>query len=203
MDYREKEKLVGADCSLLEQIDILEKIVTKSDKLMRILKILENDDLQDYYVGAGAVNQTIFNYYHGYALDYGIKDFDIVYFDDDLSYEAEDKVIQRLLPQFVQLGIIVDIKNEARVHLWYEEKYGIKRHPYNSVEDAIASWGATITCVGIRLEKGRLVVYAPYGLNDVFKMVIRPVKKDFTKEQYDERADKWLKKWNKLTKIPW
>lgn len=85
----------------------------------------------------------------------------------------------------------------------YYEKYGVKRVPYTSVEDAIASWGTTITCIGVRLENGKLVVYAPYGLNDIFGMVIRPVKKEFTKENFDERAARWMKKWPSLKKIEW
>ena len=40
-------------------------------------------DFKNWYVGAGGVNQTVFNYYHGYECDYGIKDYDIVYFDED------------------------------------------------------------------------------------------------------------------------
>ena len=191
--------LNGANLSIDKQIIILESILKKNTKLMEILKILDDDGIKNYYVGAGCINQTVFNYYHGYELDYGIKDYDIVYYDDDLSYDTEDIVIKRLENKFKDLDILVDIKNQARVHLWYYEKYGIKRTPYVSVEDAIASWGATITCIGVRLEKEKLVVYAPYGLNDIFGMVIRPVKREFTKGSYDERAECWMKKWPKLS----
>lgn len=170
---------------------------------MSILEVLEKDGISNYYVGAGAINQTVFNYYHGYDINYGIKDYDIVYYDEDISYEKEDVVIKRLNARFNDLDVCVDIKNQARVHIWYYVKYGIKKVPYTSVEDAIARWGATITCIGVRLENGKLVVFAPYGLNDIFGMIIRPVKKDFTKENYDERADKWMKKWPMLKKIEW
>jgi hypothetical protein len=44
--------------------------------------------------------------------------------------------------------------------------------------------------VCVRIEKNQLKVFAPYGLNDIFNMIIRPVKSDFTKEQYEERAKK-------------
>ena len=82
------------------------------------------------------------------------------------------------------LTIKLDIKNEARVHIWYNEKYGKNIKPYKSVEDAIARWGTTITCIGVRLEKGNLIVDAPYGLNDLFNMIIRHVKIDFTEADY-------------------
>ncbi len=197
------EKLIGENKPVLEQIEVLEKILRKNKKLMRVLEILEQDGLQDCYVGAGAVNQTVFNYYHDYEINYGIKDFDIVYYDPDLSYEKEDLVIKRLTPLVSDVGVVCDIKNEARVHLWYYEKYGIERTPYTSIEDAIASWGATVTCIGVRLKKGKIEVFAPYGLQDLFGMVIRPVKREFTREAYDERASRWMKKWPHLKKIEW
>ena len=197
------EKLVGYRKCLTEQIVILEKILMKNKDLVSILKVLESIGIDNCYVGAGTINQTVFNYYHGYSIDYGIKDYDIVYYDQDLSYEKEDLVIKRLQSKINPLGILVDIKNEARVHLWYYDKYGVKRDPYYSVEDAIASWGATITCIGVRLEKGKMVIYAPYGFNDLFGMFIRPVKKDFTKEAYDEWASRWMKKWPNLRKQEW
>lgn len=196
-------KLEGVNLSIDKQLEILEKILRKNTNLMKILEILEKDEIINYYVGAGAINQTVFNYYHDYDIDYGIKDYDIVYYDEDLSYEKEDIVIKRLQEKLKDIAAEVDIKNEARVHLWYYEKYGIKRKPYTSVADAIASWGATVTCIGVKLEKGRFIVYAPYGLNDLFGMVLRPVKRDFTKDAYDERTCRWMKKWPLLKKIEW
>ena len=195
--------LNGVNCSIEEQLVILEKILKYNTKLMKILDILEKDGINNYYVGAGCINQTVFNYLHGFDIDYGIKDYDIVYFEENTSYESEDIVIKRLENKFRDLDVVVDIKNQARVYIWYYEKYGIKRLPYTSVEDAISSWGATVTCIGVRLENGKLVVYAPYGLSDIFGMIIRPVKRDFTKEAFDERALRWMSKWPNLKKIDW
>lgn len=197
------EKLVGYRKCLTEQIVILKKILMKNKELVSILKVLESIGIDNCYVGAGSINQTVFNYYHGYQFNYGIKDYDVVYFDEDLSYEKEDKVIKVIKNRLGILSDMVDVKNEARVHLWYNEKYQTKREPYSSVEDAIASWGATITCVGVRMKNGKLEVYAPYGLEDIFGMIIRPVKKAFSKEMYDERAICWQKKWPMLKKIEW
>ena len=196
-------KLEGANKSLEEQIIILTKILSQNQKLMKLLKILESDGLENYYVTAGCINQTIFNYYHDYDINYGINDFDIVYYDKDITYEKEDIIIKRLTKKINKLNIKTDIKNQARVHLWYYEKYGIKRIPYTSVEDAISKFGTTITCIGVRLEQNKLIVYAPYGLNDIFKMILRPVKIEFTKEHYDEKTNNWMNKWPKLTKIDW
>ena len=37
------------------------------------------------------------------------------------------------------LDVVCDIKNEARVHIWYNPKYGTNREPYISLEDAFSS----------------------------------------------------------------
>lgn len=198
----------GFNKNVQEQLKIFERIIKKNKKLMAVLKVLEeysktNPRFKDYYVGAGSVNQTVFNYLSGNEIDYGIKDFDIVYYDEDLSYEAEDIIIKDLDKMFKDKSIEFDVKNEARVHIWYNEKYGDKREPYTSTEDAISKWGATVTCIGVRLENNKLITFCPYGLNDLFSMTIRPVKVYFTKEAYDSRCERWLKKWPNLNIIGW
>lgn len=200
--------LDGVNKSIDIQLEVLEKILMKNDKLMNTLKKLEeyakeNPVFKNHYLGAGGVNQTVFNYYHGYDLNYGIKDFDIVYYDSDESYETEDIVIKDLSERLKDVDVSFDVKNQSRVHIWYNEKYGTNRKQYTSVEDAIASWGATVTCIGVRLEDGELKVYCPYGLNDIFSMTIRPVKKDFEKENYIKRASRWKDRWEKLNIVEW
>lgn len=196
-------KLNGASKTLSEQIEILKTILLKNEKLKKVLTILSESNLKNYYVAAGCINQTVFNYYHDNDIDFGIEDFDIVYFDDDLSYEKEDEVIKYVSSLLKDIDIECDIKNEARVHLWYGEKYGKNIEPYTSVEDAISSWGTSITCIGVRLEEGKLIVCAPYGLNDLFDMTIRPIKKQFSKEQYQIKITKWKNKWPLLKVLPW
>ena len=61
----------------------------------------------------------------------------------------------------------------------------------------------SITCIGVRLENNKLVVCAPYGLNDLFSMTIRPIKRQFAKERYLEKTANWKKKWPMLTILPW
>ena len=200
--------LDGSNKSIDVQIEILKEILYKNEKLVETLKVLEeyaknNPKFRNYYVGAGGVNQTVFNYYHGYDINYGIKDFDIVYYDSDESYEAEDIIIKDLESRLSHIDTSFDIKNQGRVYIWYNEKYGTNRDKYKSVEDAISSWGATVTCVGVRLENNELKVYCPYGLNDIFSMIIRPVKKEFEKESYVKRANKWKEKWEKLKIVKW
>ena len=191
---------IGKNKPLNEQMELLEKILLQNEKLNEVLMRLEKTSIKkySYYIGAGSINQTVFNYYHGYPLDYGIKDFDIVYFDSDTSYEKEDAIIKELGAIFSDIDIEFDIKNQARVHIWYNEKNEDKRLPYESCEEAISRWGTTVTCIGVRLENKKMIVFAPYGLNDLFKMIIRPVKIDFSKDGYNEKVKKWKEKWPML-----
>ena len=185
------------------QLKVLKKIIKKNKILMEILTVLEKLDIDDCFVAAGAINQTVFNYLHGYEIDKNINDYDIVYFDPDSSYEKEDIVIKKIENALLHLNVKIDIKNQARVHLWYGKKFGHDIDANKSVYDAINKWGTTVTCIGVRLKNNKLIVYAPFGLNDLFKMIIRPNKENYIKRDYDEKAKRWKNNWPKLTIIPW
>jgi hypothetical protein len=59
--------------------------------LMRVLSVARHLYLPDWLVFSGAVYQPVLNHLTGRPLDYGIRDYDLAYFDaSDLSYEAED-----------------------------------------------------------------------------------------------------------------
>ena len=131
-----------------------------------------------------------------------VKEYNIVYYDKDTSYEKEDKIIKALEKTLKDLNVKTDIKNESRVPIWIK-KYNRVIKPYSSIEDAIARWGTTITCLGVRLENDKLKIYAPYGLEDLFSLIIRPVKIDFIKKDYELKTKRWKEKWPKLTIIPW
>ncbi len=188
---------------MTQQTDFLKSILLKSEKIKLILQRLEKAGLEDYYLAAGSINQTVFNYLHNYPLDNGINDYDIVYYDDDVSYEKEDLVIKKINNLLADLNIKLDIKNQARVHLWYEKKYGHDIGANKSTEEAISKWGTTVTCIGVRLINNKLIIYAPYGLDDLFNMIIRPNKKYFIKKDYDIKTKRWKSIWPKLNIIPW
>ena len=61
----------------------------------------------------------------GQAAGWGVKDYDVFYFDDrDLSWDTEDAVIRCVGALAGDLGISVETRNQARVHLWYENRFG-------------------------------------------------------------------------------
>ncbi len=188
---------------LQTQIDYLESVLAKSSTIAEILKRAPDLHLPNWYVGAGAVVQTVWNELHGFELTRGIEDCDLVYFDTDTRYEAEDRYIREGRALFQDLRIEVEIRNEARVHLWYEEKFGERIKPYISVEDAINTWPTTATSVGVRYSNGKFQVYAPYGLHDLLAMIVRPNKALVSQEVYEKKAERWQKVWPKLKIITW
>jgi hypothetical protein len=166
-----------------------------SDAFERAVRI----NLPNWCIGSGCIAQTVWNHFHGYSLESFISDVDLVYFDPtDLSFEAEDAVIQQAAEYFEGFSTPVDIKNQARVHLWVEEKFGYNISPYKSVENAIDTWPTTSTAVALRPNGSTYTVYAPYGLDDLFSLTIRPNKVQITKEIYEIKCQKWGKCWPKL-----
>lgn len=196
--------MFGINADLQSQITYLTKIITLNDVLFRVIEKANKIDLDDYYIGAGCIAQTIWNYQTGLELTHGISDIDIVYYDDsDLSLEAEKAVIQRITSVMNPCEIRLDIKNQARVHLWYKEHFGYDIIPYNSIENAINSWPTTATSIGVRMGNNKLKVYAPFGLNDLFGMIVRANKTQITEEIYLQKVKKWSERWPSLTVIPW
>jgi len=160
--------------------------------------------LKNWYLGAGCISQTVWNELHGFQPEQHIKDYDLVYFDSsDLSYGAENSFIEQGASMFKDLGVKVEIRNEARVHLWYKDHFGQAIEPYRSCEDAISSWPTTATSVGVTTGSGEFRVFAPFGLSDLFAMVVRPNKRQVTKEVYMEKASRWASIWPRLDVIRW
>ncbi|TWO70612.1 nucleotidyltransferase family protein [Caenimonas sedimenti] len=130
--------------------------------------ILERWDrlaLPDGWLVAGCLFQTVWNLKGGAAAEAHIKDYDLFYFDGaDLSEEGERQVQARVDEVLGDLGVAVEAKNQARVHLWYPEYFGHAYPPLGSARDGIDRFLVPATCVGIRPDSTGWEIYAPYGL---------------------------------------
>lgn len=189
---------------LTAQIRALESILKKSPIVSKALNRAERLDLPNWYLGAGCIAQTVWNHLSSEEPAAHIKDLDLAYFDpNDLSEKSEARREEEVEALFRDIPIKVDVKNQARVHLWYEEHFGHPIEPYPSIEAAISSWPTTATCIGVRMQRDDLIVYAPYGLNDLFDMIARPNKVQITEAIYIKKVDRWKTCWPKLQIIPW
>jgi hypothetical protein len=155
----------------------LEAIVRAAPSLMTVLETARKLDLPDWMVVSGAVYQRVLNHLTGRDPDHGIKDYDLFYFDaSDVSYEAEDAVIKRVAAAFAPpLREAVEVRNQARVHLWFETKFGESYAPLGSSAEALPRFVSPLFSVGVKLERdSRLAIVAPFGLDDLFAMRLRP-----------------------------
>ncbi|HEY5398232.1 MAG TPA: nucleotidyltransferase family protein [Trebonia sp.] len=188
-----------------EQMTCLRQALAQNQTLSDALAGAAAMNLPGWYLVAGCLYQTVWNVITGEPPEAGILDYDLVYFDpSDLSWEAEDAVIVAGNEVFTGLPAPVEIRNQARVHLWYEEKFGLACPPHTSSEAAIDTYEATAACLGVRLEPGgRWRIYAPYGLSDVFNLVIRPNPVLAPRHVYETKTARWQRQWPGLTVLPW
>lgn len=174
----------------------LKKIVPANPMLARLLDELEEmPELRpfDYYVSAGCITQTVWNVLTGGEPDYCVKDVDIVYFDPDLSEGKESEMARRIGEKLDWLPMKKDIKNEARVHLWYERRFGFPIEPCRSVEEAIRTWHSTATSIGVRKSGDGLKLFAPFGLDGLFGLIVRANKVLIGKEVYERKVERWIR----------
>jgi uncharacterized protein len=190
---------------VVEQLAHFRAALHENPTLIEVLARAATMNLAGWYLVAGCLYQTVWNAVTGQPPEAGILDYDLAYFDDsDLSWEAEDAVIQAGNRIFAGLPAPVEIRNQARVHLWYEPKFGVPCPPYTSTEAAIDTFEATTACLGVRLEPGgRWRTYAPHGLSDVFNLVVRPNPVLAPRHVYQAKTTRWRNQWPQLTVLPW
>lgn len=153
--------------------------------------------LRDGWLVAGCLFQTAWNLRDGREPSAGIKDYDLFYFDDaDLSEAGEARVQQRVDAALAHLGIEVEAKNQARVHLWYEDWFGFPYAPLRSSRDGIERFLVPATCVGVRPDgAGGLELYAPYGLELLYEGVLTPNPLVDHRPLFEKKAQSYRERW--------
>ncbi|MBW6397565.1 nucleotidyltransferase family protein [Roseomonas sp. HJA6] len=125
------------------------------------------------HLTAGCLFQAWWNRRSGRPPGEGVKDYDVFYFDDrDLSWEAEDTVIRRVQEAVADLPAEVEVKNQARVHLWYPARFGHAYPQLRAATEGIDRYLVACTCIGVALDDGAL--HAPDGLDDLHNGILRP-----------------------------
>lgn len=173
-----------------------------ADPLVRdALERARSLDLPQWWLTSGAIYQTVWNALSDRPPGYGIKDFDLIYFDaSDLSYAAENAVIESVASAFSGFAIPVETRNQARVHLWFEDRFG---SPYPQLREAVESllyYAAKTHAVAVRLHTdGRLEITAPFGLENIFAMRLVPNPAIDNGATYAEKAARMKRLWPDLT----
>jgi hypothetical protein len=165
-----------------------------------IARALEETAVPDAWIVSGCLVQTAWNGLTGRAVDYGISDYDVFYFDPDTSWAAEDAVIRRLAARLVDLGAPVEVRNQARVHLWYPDKHNLPYPALQRSTEGIDRFLTRTTQVGIRRSADGYDVYAPHGFDHIANLVVRPNPgANFSAANYAAKAARWKALWPELT----
>src|SRR5665213_2016649 len=159
--------------------------------------------LPDAWIVSGCLVQTAWNALTNRAVDYGIADYDMFYFDPDFSWQAEDAAIRALRDRLAHLGVTIELRNQARVHLWYPEKHRLPYPPLRCATEGIDRFLTRNTQIGIRRMGDGYEVYAPNGFDDVATMIVRPnACANFSAANYMAKAARWKELWPELTVLP-
>lgn len=165
---------------------------------IQLLARLRDLPLKDCYLVAGCLFQAVWNAKSGQAASWGIKDYDVFYHDAaDLSWEAEDAVIRQVRAVTCDLPIEVEVRNQARVHLWYAQKFGAGYPVLKNARDGIDRYLVACTCVGIAA--GSNEIYAPDGFADLANGVLRMNPVNPRPELFRQKAESYKSRWNWLT----
>ena len=196
-------RFAGLDPELQRQA--LVDIIGSQPHLVEVLRGMNALGLPDALLGSGAIYNTVWNVLTGRPALTGINDADVVYFDDgDLSYEAEDRVIRRAGAYFSALPIPVEVRNQARVHLWFPERFGMAYPRLTCSAEMMLFYASKTHAVAARLEAdGRISIHAPFGLDDMFGFRVIPNPALPNRQTHERKAARAKAIWPELTIVPW
>ena len=167
-----------------------------------LLERLPALQLPQCHLVAGCLFQALWNARSGRDAAWGVKDYDVFYFDDsDLSWEAEDAAIQRAAQALVDLGVNVEIRNQARVHLWYPQRFGHAYPQLHSARAGIDRYLVECTCVGVEVATGAL--YAPHGLQALAQGLLRVNPLTPQPQLFAAKAHSYVARWPWLRIEDW
>ena len=154
---------------------------------------------------SGCLVQTVWNVLTNRAVDYGINDYDVFYFDPDTSWEAEDDVIRTLADRVRQAAASRSRRATRRAFISGIRKNmacptrrcglrreGIDRFLTRNTHDRNPPHAG-------RLRRLR----ARTAIDDVAGMIVRPNPgANFSAANYEAKAARWKALWPEITVLP-
>ncbi|UWE18457.1 nucleotidyltransferase family protein [Herbaspirillum huttiense] len=166
-----------------------------------ILESLDQLALKDAWLVAGCLFQTVWNVLAQTAPESNIKDYDIFYFDPhDLSEEGEILQQRKADEILGNLGVKIEVKNQARVHLWYREYFGYDYPRSHSAKDGIDRFLMVEVCLGVSVSSGNLEIYAPNGVHGVYSGRLTPNPLTNHADLFDEKFNSYQRRWAWLSR---
>ncbi|MEZ9568843.1 nucleotidyltransferase family protein [Vibrio splendidus] len=179
----------------------LKNLIQQVPELIETAKVCREVGLPNFYIAGGAITQIIWNDIENKPLLDQVKDFDVVYFNST-SAITEDEFKNRIRSRLSHC-VDVDVKNQATIHEHYAKKFGCFIQPYDRVEQGIESWLSAFA-IGFTLnDSGGIKLFAPYGVEDAFDMLIKPNKRAMTEVNYNKMTTGYKARWQQVKVFPW
>lgn len=159
----------------------------------QILDRLPSLSLDQCMLTAGCLFQAVWNQQINQPPAWGVKDYDVFYFDPDLSWEAENELINRARHLFKDLDVVIELKNQARVHLWYGQRFGRPYPQLQSTKDGVDRYLIAGTCIALDAVTGEL--YAPFGLDDIENGLLRINPNNPQPQLFMQKARSYQARW--------
>ena len=112
-------------------------------------------------------------------------------------------MIQRLARRLAHLPLPVQVRNQARVHLWFPDKFGTPFAALTSSAEMLGRYASKTHSVGVRLEADdAMMTVAPFGLDHI-SMRIVPNTVLANKKAHEAKAARAQSVWPEITVEPW
>jgi len=159
---------------------------------MRRLATVEALGLPDCWIGAGFVRSAVWDALHDRPPSVPDGDVDVVWFDRARASVGDDRAVEAVLAAD-DPATRWSVMNQARMHARNDDPC------YVSTADALRAWPESATAVAVRSRGSDVDVLAPYGLDDLFALIVRPTppfadaKRPVVLSRV--RDKRWLERW--------
>ena len=169
--------------------------IAHNPRMMRCLAVLAAHGPAGAWIGAGFVRNAVWDHLSGQDTEATpLAELDVVFHDPAITTAEQDARIEAAL-SVAAPDLPWSVRNQARMH----ERNG--HRPYRDVSDALAHWAETAAAIAARLGPKGVEILAPFGVEDVLEMIIRPTPAFRTKPEIPLarlEAKGWLTRWPRL-----
>ena len=166
--------------------------IAHNPRMMRCLAVLAAHGPAGAWIGAGFVRNAVWDHLSGQDTEaLPPADLDVVFHDPVNATAEQDAAFEAAL-HIAAPDLPWSVRNQARMH----ECNG--HRPYRDVADALAHWPETATAIAVRLGPKGVELLAPFGVDDVLDIIIRPTPAFRTKPEIPLarlEAKGWRARW--------
>jgi hypothetical protein len=169
--------------------------IAHNPRMMRCLAVLAAHGPAGAWIGAGFVRNAVWDHLSEQDTEATpLADLDVVFHDPVIATAEQDAAFEAELCAAAS-DLPWSVRNQARMH----ERNG--HRPYRDVADALTHWVETATAIAARLGPKGVEILAPFGVDDVLGMILRPVpayrgKPEVLRARLEAKG--WLTRWPRV-----